>query len=84
MLKMLARTLITLLVGRTESLSPFMLRTAARGFAMFSLATAARVPIKPSPATGLVQLTPDKGISVEAGSLWSGSPLVALVLRRPG
>jgi hypothetical protein len=51
---------------------------------MFSLATAARVPIKPSPATGLVQLTPDKGISVEAGSLWSGSPLVALVLRRPG
>ena len=52
---------------------------------MFSLATAAaRVPIKPSPTAALVQLTPEKGTSIEARALWSASPVVALVLRRPG
>lgn len=61
-----------------------MLRLATRTLAMFSAATAARVPIKPSPTTGLVQLTPEKGTSIESGSLWSASPVVALVLRRPG
>lgn len=51
---------------------------------MLGIAAAARVPIKPSPAAGLVQLTPDNGTSIEARSLWSASPVVALVLRRPG
>jgi hypothetical protein len=55
-----------------------------RGLALLSLTSAARVPLAPPSSSRLLQLAPTKGAVVESGALWESSPVVALVLRRPG